>query len=453
MPASKKLEHLAPGLLRPDPANARLHSESQIAGLMRAIADLGFHSPIVIDRENQILCGHGRLEAATRLSLKTVPCIRVTGLTISQRRALMLSDNRISDSGEDDPEKLRALLAEVLGGDFERDTLAAFGFSSGELSDAAALAGDVVAVDDDEFEPPPPSGVQVSGDFKIPKSEGGGEALRTPLVFHGGKSRLVPYLRPLVDSTPHSVYAEVCAGGLALFWARRAADGVEEYVNDLDGRIVNFWLVLKTKFEDFVRYASDRGIVSESLFRQGRAFLQAPGTASDVELAWALWYCCAVSHSHKATSFSLYPGAGSAAALARRLESMARPICARLRGVVISDRSVFDSLRLLDRPETLFYVDPPYPNTDQSFYGEGFTEEDFAELLDALAALKGRFILSSFPLDALEEFSKDHGWKRIFVDSAKNDSNGVRLDSAGDIMTKREVITVNFDPRARGENE
>jgi hypothetical protein len=84
-------------------SNARLHPEEQLVALVKIIQDSGFTNPLLIDDDNVIIAGHGRLQAAQRLKMAEVPCVRVSGLSPAQIKALRLSDNKIGLlSGWDD---------------------------------------------------------------------------------------------------------------------------------------------------------------------------------------------------------------------------------------------------------------------------------------------------------------------------------------------------------------
>jgi ParB/RepB/Spo0J family partition protein len=77
----------------PDPNNPRKHSRQQIRAIARSIEKFGFVVPIGVDRNNKVVFGHGRLEAAQLRGLKEVPVVRLDHLTEQQAKALMLADN------------------------------------------------------------------------------------------------------------------------------------------------------------------------------------------------------------------------------------------------------------------------------------------------------------------------------------------------------------------------
>jgi DNA modification methylase len=83
--------------LRPYRNNARQHPPTQIAKLVRAIRDFGFLIPVLIDDKNTVLAGHARIEAADKLALPELPCIRANHLTEAQKRAFTILDNRLAE--------------------------------------------------------------------------------------------------------------------------------------------------------------------------------------------------------------------------------------------------------------------------------------------------------------------------------------------------------------------
>lgn len=115
------IDHIPIGALRPWARNARTHSKKQIRQLAESIRTFGFTSPVLIDCENTILAGHGRVEAAKSLGLETVPCVRLEHMTPAQKRAYVIADNKLAlNAGWDEEllaEELSALLAVDLGFD------------------------------------------------------------------------------------------------------------------------------------------------------------------------------------------------------------------------------------------------------------------------------------------------------------------------------------------------
>jgi DNA modification methylase len=127
-----QIETLAVTALKPWARNARTHSKKQIRQIAESIKTFGFTNPVLIDRDNTILAGHGRVEAAKLIALAAVPCVRLEHMTAEQKRAYVLADNKLAlNAGWDEAllaEELEALLAFDDGFD-----LAVTGFTLAEV--------------------------------------------------------------------------------------------------------------------------------------------------------------------------------------------------------------------------------------------------------------------------------------------------------------------------------
>ena len=116
--------------LIPYARNSRTHNDEQIAQIMASIKEFGFTNPILIGSDNVIIAGHGRLLAAQRLGMTEVPVIRLPHLTETQRRALVIADNRIALNAGWDEKMLALEIGELKDEDFD---LANLGFTDDEL--------------------------------------------------------------------------------------------------------------------------------------------------------------------------------------------------------------------------------------------------------------------------------------------------------------------------------
>ena len=134
MKNNKKLQinYLAIDTIYPSENNPRLHSDEQIAILQKSISKFGFNVPILINSENKVICGHGRLEAAKRNGLKEVPTIPIEGLTDSEIEAFKIADNQISTLSTWDFSILKEQIDELKNIDFDTSIL---GFDDLTLKD------------------------------------------------------------------------------------------------------------------------------------------------------------------------------------------------------------------------------------------------------------------------------------------------------------------------------
>ena len=127
----QQVEQIPVSDLIPYARNARTHSEQQVAQIAGSIQEFGFNNPVLIDADNGIIAGHGRVMAAGRLKLQTVPCIRLTHLSDAQRRAYILADNRIALNSGWDTEMLANELSDLHADDID---LGLMGFDADELA-------------------------------------------------------------------------------------------------------------------------------------------------------------------------------------------------------------------------------------------------------------------------------------------------------------------------------
>lgn len=126
-----KIEKIATGKLIPYARNAKRHDAAQVSKLSGSIREFGFNNPVLIDKDNGIVAGHGRVLAAQQLGLAEVPCIRLGHLTDNQRRAYILADNRLAEIGGGwDEEMLGIELSELREADFDLDLV---GFDGAEI--------------------------------------------------------------------------------------------------------------------------------------------------------------------------------------------------------------------------------------------------------------------------------------------------------------------------------
>ena len=125
--------------LIPYARNSRTHSEAQVSKIAASIREFGFLNPVIVDGSSGIIAGHGRIMAAQKLGIETVPVIEASHLTDAQRRAYVIADNRLALDAGWDNEMLRVELEDLADADFDLDVL---GFDAGELSEAMGLGAD-----------------------------------------------------------------------------------------------------------------------------------------------------------------------------------------------------------------------------------------------------------------------------------------------------------------------
>jgi ParB-like chromosome segregation protein Spo0J len=95
----RRIEQIPIDQLRPYASNPRTHSEQQLNLISQSIARFGFINPVLIDHDNVVIAGHGRIMAALKLGLSTVPALRIEHLDAAAKRAYGIFDNRLAELG------------------------------------------------------------------------------------------------------------------------------------------------------------------------------------------------------------------------------------------------------------------------------------------------------------------------------------------------------------------
>jgi ParB-like chromosome segregation protein Spo0J len=125
--------------------NARTHSDEQVAEIAASIKEFGFRSPVLVGKDNMIIAGHGRVLAAKKLGLKTVPYIDCSDMTEIQTKAYILADNRIALNAGWDAQMLSLEIQGLAVSDIDMQLL---GFSDKELDQYLGNAEDDVISDE-----------------------------------------------------------------------------------------------------------------------------------------------------------------------------------------------------------------------------------------------------------------------------------------------------------------
>ncbi len=168
--------------------NARTHSAEQINKLRSSLREFGFIDPVIIDRNYNVIAGHGRIEAAKAESISEVPCVFADHLTEMQKKAYILADNRMAMDAGWDEELLKIEIESLQAEDFD---IALTGFNDNEIAELFSDSGDNVT--DDDFD--------VDGELNKPSVTQSGD------LWFLGSHRLI-----CGDSTKEDTYTRLMDG-------------------------------------------------------------------------------------------------------------------------------------------------------------------------------------------------------------------------------------------------
>lgn len=135
-----EIEHIQVDALVPYARNSRTHSAEQVAQIAASMTEFGWTNPVLIDAAGTIVAGHGRVMAAKKLGMETIPCIRLGHLTPSQVRAYVIADNKLAMNAGWDEELLASEIQAIMeAGDL---SVTLTGFDEAEIADMLAGAAD-----------------------------------------------------------------------------------------------------------------------------------------------------------------------------------------------------------------------------------------------------------------------------------------------------------------------
>ena len=147
-----RVQEVSTELLKPYENNAKIHTDDQINKIAESIKEFGFLNPCLIDKEYRILAGHGRVMAAKKLGMDTVPCVYIEGLNEAQRRAYILADNRLAELAEWDMNIVDQEIEELYGDGYD---VTLTGFDYDDILAVENVRDDDFGIDDTDWEGSP----------------------------------------------------------------------------------------------------------------------------------------------------------------------------------------------------------------------------------------------------------------------------------------------------------
>lgn len=253
---------------------------------------------------------------------------------------------------------------------------------------------------------------------------------RPPLSgWIGGKSRLASHIVQMIPE--HTCYVEPFAGAAWIFF--RKPESKVEILNDINRDLVTLYRVIQHHLEEFIRYFKWVLISRDEFERLKRA---TPDTLTDIQRAARFYYLQQMAfggHIHNPT-FG-YASTRAPKLNLLRIEEELSAAHLRLSRAYVECLSYNEVIVRYDKPESFFYLDPPYWDCE-NYYGKGlFGKEDFTKLANQLVDIKGKFILSLNDTKGVRETFKAFSFKEVKVNYSCSNGRNVRAN---------EVIIKNF---------
>lgn len=252
-------------------------------------------------------------------------------------------------------------------------------------------------------------------------------AMKGPIAYVGGKNRLAKTLIAMFP--PHMTYCEVFLGGGQVLF--RKAPSKVEVVNDIDGEVVNFFRCAQQHHEELCRYLRFV-LVSRQWFEIFNN--QNPATLTDIQRAVRFFflqknsYAGLVHGRHYAAKVVSTPGFNP-----NRLPELLENVHKRLARVQIESLPFQEFIPCFDRPETLFFCDPPYWR--RKLYNFNFADEDYQTLAKLLRSITGKYIATIDDVPEIREIFKESKITEVEIPYTAQREAGKRF---------KELIITNF---------
>lgn len=258
--------------------------------------------------------------------------------------------------------------------------------------------------------------------------------MKTPITYYGGKQKLASKIVSMIPE--HNLYCEPFIGGAAVFFAKNPSP--VEVINDTNSELINFYEVVKNDFSALhqkVRIS----LHSRTMFEDANHIIARPHMFTRIDRAWAIWCLAAQGFSGmldgKSWGYDVAKNTTTKKIINKR-DLFDEDYAIRLQNVQIECTDALRIIRSRDAKTSFFYCDPPYYNSDCGHY-DGYSLDDFENLLKLLSQIEGKFLLSSYPSPILAKYKKEFGWHQIQVEQRVSVNKG-----AG--KQKIEVMTSNY---------
>lgn len=255
--------------------------------------------------------------------------------------------------------------------------------------------------------------------------------MKTPITYWGGKQQLAALI--IKNIPEHTTYCEPFLGGGAVFWQKEPSK--VEIINDLNRQVVNFYLQARNNFPALQERIQST-LHSRAAYKDALIVYENPHLFTALDRTWAFFTATNQGYAGKIGTWGFGTTVNTCEKkMQGKRENFTDDYAKRLERVQIECNDALRIISMRDTPDSFFYIDPPYYNSNMGHYG-GYTVEDFERLLQACAALQGKFLLSSYPSDLLAKYTKEYNWHQIEIDQGCAASRNRKR--------KTEVLTGNY---------
>lgn len=217
---------------------------------------------------------------------------------------------------------------------------------------------------------------------------------------------MLKHILPLIPK--HTLYTEAFAGGAAVLFAKTPSDC--EVINDVNRSLVNFYLIAKRHY-NLLKCEIEGTLHSRDLHSHALYINANPEFFSPAQWAWAVWTLSKLSFASMQDGSFGYDRSGTTSKkIINAKDNFSQELCNRLDNVTVENDDALKIIARYDCEDAFHFVDPPYIGSDCGHYEGMFNEDNMTKLLELLASLKGRFMLTMYPYDPIKEAAENNGW-------------------------------------------
>ncbi len=258
---------------------------------------------------------------------------------------------------------------------------------------------------------------------------------KTPITYYGGKVNLLKEILPRIPE--HIIYTEAFFGGGAVFFAKEPSPS--ETINDINNMVINFYKVVQTNFEK-LKAKIEATLFSRASYNVAIAIYKMPHLFDEIQQAWAFYIATNMGFACSISSWGYDKYGKRIGSFKNKKLRFNNDIVKRLENAQIESNDAIQVIKSRDTMASFHYIDPPYIDVNQGHY-TGYSKEDYIKLLDTLSNIKGKFLLSSYPSEILDEYIKKNNWYSIRFEKPLSAS---KTNSGEKRKRKIEVLTANY---------
>jgi len=258
------------------------------------------------------------------------------------------------------------------------------------------------------------------------------------ICYYGGKQKISSKI--IEHIPPHTVYVEPFCGGCAVMFEKglpkmNKSEEYREVINDINQQLITMFRQLQNNIN--LEYRLKNTLYSRDEYNEAKQINKNPEKYNEEDIAWAFFVNIHMSFATKLNGgFGIGLYGPNLASKWKKKTDIIKDIRKRLEFCTVENDNAINIIKRYDSPQTFFYCDPPYPNTEQGHYS-GYTLKDYKDLLNILNNIQGSFILSCYATGLEPETWKKIDFKTFCTASGSGKIRTGKQKKTGKILDER----------------